>query len=262
LEATTVYNVHSPFVFKLVRHLFTGGIPKYLTEMYDVQRKAYLTSDFEIPNQDLGAGSNALPASSFIKIKDIASTAMSGKYKLRLLYLLSEYFSPDLTLELGTSLGMSAAHLACHSKQVITIEGNPAIADQAALLFLRLEIGNIQCIRDNFDAALQYVLPRYRPDLVYIDGNHTYEATIRYFKLFLDQCLTEKLVLIFDDIYWSEGMYKAWDEIKNHEKVTLTIDLYHLGIVLFTPEIIAPRHYKLVPYGMKPWHLGFRPVSN
>ena len=37
--------------------------------------------------------------------------------------------------------------------------------------------------------------------------------------------------MIFDDIYWSSGMKEAWNEIKAHSDVTVTIDLFWIGLV-------------------------------
>jgi hypothetical protein len=39
--------------------------------------------------------------------------------------------------------------------------------------------------------------------------------------------------MIFDDIYWSKGMKQAWDLIKQHPQVTVTIDLFWIGLVFF-----------------------------
>jgi hypothetical protein len=43
----------------------------------------------------------------------------------------------------------------------------------------------------------------------------------------------ENTLLIFDDIYWSEGMKEAWEIIKAHPQVTVTVDLFWIGLVYF-----------------------------
>ncbi len=73
-------------------------------------------------------------------------------------------------------------------------------------------------------------------EMVYIDGNHTKNATLSYFNQLLPK-VTSQSILIFDDIYWSSEMEDAWEQIKNHPKVTVTIDLFELGIVFFNPEL-------------------------
>jgi predicted O-methyltransferase YrrM len=74
------------------------------------------------------------------------------------------------------------------------------------------------------------------PDLVFFDGNHKKEPTLSYF----EQCLPHihpGTIFLFDDIHWSAGMEEAWNIIRNHPKVRVSIDLYHLGIVFFREEL-------------------------
>ena len=73
-------------------------------------------------------------------------------------------------------------------------------------------------------------------DLVFIDGNHQENATISYFKKCLNYSHNDT-IFIFDDIYWSIGMENAWEKIKSHSKITLTIDLFHIGIVFIKSEL-------------------------
>ena len=69
-------------------------------------------------------------------------------------------------------------------------------------------------------------------ELIYFDGNHTYESTIEYFNICKEN-YTENTCFIFDDIYWSKGMTKAWDEICNDQDVLVSIDTFYFGICFF-----------------------------
>jgi hypothetical protein len=40
-------------------------------------------------------------------------------------------------------------------------------------------------------------------------------------------------------------MEKAWDEIKKQEEVTLTIDLFYIGIVFFRKENKQKQHFTI-----------------
>ncbi|MBK9358768.1 MAG: class I SAM-dependent methyltransferase [Bacteroidales bacterium] len=73
-------------------------------------------------------------------------------------------------------------------------------------------------------------------DYAFIDGNHTKEATLRYFGQLVKHAGNNS-VYIFHDIHWSAEMEQAWNEIKNHEKVIITIDLFHMGLVFFRKEL-------------------------
>jgi len=71
---------------------------------------------------------------------------------------------------------------------------------------------------------------------VFFDGNHRKEPTLKYFK----QCLkktNDNSIFIFDDIYWSEEMESAWNEIKANPEVSITVDLFELGLVFFRKGI-------------------------
>ena len=82
-----------------------------------------------------------------------------------------------------------------------------------------------------------------RVDFAFIDGNHSYDATIDYFNNIINY--TDKnSVLVLDDIYWSREMTKAWEEIKKNPNVSSTIDLYYLGIVFLNHEL-TKQHFKL-----------------
>jgi len=73
-------------------------------------------------------------------------------------------------------------------------------------------------------------------DLVYFDGNHQKEPTLNYFHTCLQKAHKNSL-FIFDDIHWSDGMEEAWEQIKKHDRVHLTIDLFQFGIVFFEKEM-------------------------
>lgn len=88
----------------------------------------------------------------------------------------------------------------------------------------------------NFDELLPQILSGLPElDFLFIDGNHTREATLRYFHMALAK-RHPGTVLIFDDIYWSEGMKDAWKTIKRHPEVRVTVDLFYIGLVFFKQD--------------------------
>jgi hypothetical protein len=54
--------------------------------------------------------------------------------------------------------------------------------------------------------------------------------------------MCKKGILVFDDIYWSAEMKKAWMAIM--EDAVITIDLYKLGIVVID-EMLTPGNYRV-----------------
>ena len=260
-KATNLYNVHSPFVYEFINFVFTNKLAPTFSKTIDELRSSLKNSNEVIDVMDLGAGSRSSKPVTKDKISRIARTAVSGKLKSRWLHNICAYFQPNNLLEMGTSLGLSASYLSQNTTHLTTLEGNPSIAKVAKDILRQQNIQNVEVIPGNFDVTLSETLQtKALPDMVYLDGNHTYEATIRYFHQLMASVKEEEMILIFDDIYWSEGMMQAWEEIKSNTNISLSIDIYFFGLIFFKTKTIAPKHYKLLPAKWKLWHLGFKPV--
>ena len=103
---------------------------------------------------------------------------------------------------------------------------------------------NIEIIVGEFDESLPKALSKFKQlDLVFFDGNHQKIPTLSYFKKCLNLA-TENSIFIFDDIHWSREMESAWEEIKENASVTLSIDLFQLGLVFFRKGIVK-QHFTL-----------------
>jgi predicted O-methyltransferase YrrM len=125
------------------------------------------------------------------------------------------------------------------------MEGAPEIAAVARENFMKLGIGNIEVITGNFDQTLSSTLSKLETiDFAFIDGNHRYEPTVSYFEQMLKKS-NNNTIIILDDIYWSKEMEQAWEWVKNHEQVRLTIDLFAIGIVVLRPEIIHRQYFRI-----------------
>jgi predicted O-methyltransferase YrrM len=120
--------------------------------------------------------------------------------------------------------------------KIVTLEGAEPLASIAIKNFKTLELNNIDLILGKFQDTLENVLVQQKFfDFVFIDGNHDENATIKYFNQIYPY-LSEKAIVIFDDISWSQGMKNAWDTIQNDKKVNYAFNLHNIGICLFEPE--------------------------
>lgn len=236
----TRHSVHSPFVYKLVDEVFrnqddNSGLKDIATLRQKLLRK---TQVIEIT--DFGSGSNQKRYSHrFESIAFIIRNSSVSEQYGRLLYRLVEYFKPLTILELGSSVGISTSYLALANSaaKVYTIEGCTTKSEQAATNFNELQLTNIEQHIGRFDIVLPDLMKQIgNIDFAFIDGNHTYEATLANFKTLLEYANNET-VFVFDDIHWSAGMQKAWDEITKFERVTVSIDLFRLGIVFLKKEL-------------------------
>jgi len=234
-KAKTKYSIHSPFVFEFVTKVLNHKKARNeQIENIEKQRRELLRSNKEINVVDFGAGSSS-HQTSLLKVKDIVKNASKSRKQANLLYRITDHFKLTDILELGTSVGISSMYLAAGGN-VVTVEGSPETAMLAKENFIKTGFKNIQQRIGNIDELLPEIVKQQTFDFVFFDGNHTEEATIRYFELCLKSIKNES-VFIFDDINWSEGMKKAWNNIKQHESVTVTIDLFFMGIVFFRKEL-------------------------
>ena len=255
----TVYGIHSPYVYEFTKSVLEDYRHYYAFSMIEPLRQMVSMNYNEIEVEDFGAGSKKNNQSRR-KISDIAKTALSPPFQTRMLFRIVNFLKPKTLLELGTSLGISALYQITASPhgELHTLEGSPNIAKEALNVFNSYEEKmNINLILGQFDNTLPNVLKAIQSlDYAFIDGNHTKEATLDYF----EQCLKythNDSVIIFDDIYWSEGMNEAWEIIKKHPSVMMSIDLFFFGIVFFKKEFVVKQHYKCVPTYWKPWRMGF-----
>lgn len=230
------HGIHSPFLFDLITGTFNSkkkpDDSSQIRELRNEWKKSHEVFHYTDPgNGDAGKKEH--------KLSYLARTASTPEKYGKLLYRLVRKFQPLTVLEIGTCLGLGTLYLSEGSDQarVITMEGIPALAAKAREGFSRLGRKNIELVEGGFETTLPGVLDGLKKvDMVFFDGNHTYEATNEYFKRCLGKAHNDS-VFIFDDIHWSEGMEKAWREIQQSDAVTLTVDLFRMGLVFFRREL-------------------------
>lgn len=257
-QAVTIYDIHSPFVFQLVK------------AMLEDRRRFYVFSDLAglrehikynynlVPQSQFGAGSQIITKKE-ISIAELGRKVAVDEKNGQLLFRLVNFLKPKHLLELGTSLGLSTLYQAAAalSGQMISIEGSPAIAQVAQQHIGGLGYQNIKVLNGSFESQLPQVLSDFpRLDYVYLDGDHSYAPTLSYF----EQCLPhlhDQSVFVVADIYWSDEMLKAWKELQAHPSVSLSVNFYDFGILFFRKENQEKEHFSVVSSWWKPWRLGF-----
>jgi predicted O-methyltransferase YrrM len=245
LTSKSRHGTHSPFVYKLTDEVIYDFKSNDDYKSIEAQRKKLLNDDSLVNVTDLGAGSH-LNKSRTKKVRQIAKNALKSPSLAQLIYRLAKDNDPKNIVELGTCLGITTAYLskACPDADIITVEGCPETAKVAYNNFRQLDLENVELRVGNFDQLLpEIIAEQAQLDFVYVDGNHRKDATINYFNWCLPK-VHEGTVLIFDDIYWSEGMKEAWEEIKSNPQVTVTIDLFWIGLVFFKKGQ-AKEHFKI-----------------
>jgi predicted O-methyltransferase YrrM len=221
-------------VYRLVDEVIYDFSEKKVYAQIENARKRLLNDNKTITVTDLGAGSH-LNKNREKQVKTIAQNALKSPRLAQLIYRLVADLQPRNIIELGTCLGITSLYLqqAAPDAKTYTLEGCPQTAAVAGEVFKQEGVNGIAQLVGNFDDTLHPLIESLpQIDLVYVDGNHQKEATLRYFEWCLPK-VHQGTLLIFDDIYWSEGMKEAWAEIKAHPQVSITVDLFWIGLVYF-----------------------------
>lgn len=183
-------------------------------------------------NSSLAAGEGRT-VGSFVKWASVSEK------KGKLLYRIVRWFAPEMLVELGTGLGISTLYLATGAPgtPLHSVEGNTDRAAFAAQLVSRNNLGPVSIHWGEMEEKLDEILPllpgRY---FAYVDGNHYYEPTLAYLKSLIGRA-GEEAIIVMDDIYWSRGMYRAWKELISWPEVTVSVDLFHTGILLLRKDL-------------------------
>ena len=234
IKAVSKHKVHSPFIYDLIIDVFENDNSFYAFPAVELIRKKLLLTQRVLTVDDMGAGSRVFNSNQR-KIKDIVKHSTQKPKYAQLLFKLVNYYQPNTILELGTSLGLTTAYLAKARKKakVYTFEGSPEIGKVAKNTFKSLLVENAELVQGDFNETLSETLPKIDVlDFAFFDGNHQKKPTLDYFNKCLEKA-NEHSVFVFDDIHWSDEMTEAWEAIKTHPEVTLTVDIFKFGIVFF-----------------------------
>lgn len=188
-----------------------------------------LADGTELNVTDFGTGNSGRR-----KVKDIARKSSTDVRYGGVMQKIIDAFKVERILELGTSVGIGTMFLArTNAKaEVTTVEGCPETSKFAKAEFAKRKIANVSFINDDFDHLFAgNVLKDHHFDFAFIDGNHTGEATIRYFDNIIKRYSNKKSIIIVDDINWSRDMYDAWKEISSRMPDSLKINLFRMGII-------------------------------
>lgn len=240
------HGIHSPFVFDFVKNVLNDKRSYPFYQPIENLRKKLLADSTVIEVEDFGAGSSVIKTNKRV-VGAVAASSLKPKKYAQLLYRMVQYYRPETIVELGTSFGITTAYLASANaaSKVFTSEGSAAIASIAKQNFAALQLNNVQLTEGDFSKTLSPLLSNLNTlNFAFADGNHRKEPTLDYFNQLLKYA-TSTTILIFDDIHWSAEMEEAWDAIKQHPAVTLTIDLFFIGIVFFNPDINHKQHFTI-----------------
>ncbi len=215
----SLFNKKHTFFSRKVLSLYKLAKKIQITEIENL-RKDLCKNKTKLKIHDYGAGKRFEIYKKQIRKLTVAqiyrTTATPPRWG-NFLYLLIKEFDKHNVLELGTGLGISGAYILYGLKSsksgfLTTIEGDKSIAEYAHKILNRIS-PNFRVENQLFDEFIEHIPYDEKYDFLYIDGNHSREATIKYFRA-LKKYLTEKAIIFFDDINWSLGMFRAWQTVR------------------------------------------------
>ena len=228
------HGLQGPFMYQLNEHVFRKDKSTFDQKKIEQLRKQLIANNEVIDVEDFGAGFGGIVTKQK-SISEIASRSSKPPKYARLLYRLVNYLQPHNILEIGTSLGISALYQASGNPKanLITLEGCKSTSELAKKNFAMFPELNIEIIQGEFDTTLPSALAKATEfDYVFIDGNHKLIPTLKYFEA-CAQKMSANGFMVIDDINWSAEMQQAWEKIKVDNRVTISVDLFMVGIVFF-----------------------------
>lgn len=243
LDALDAHSLHAPFIYQLYTEVVQGSDNAGLSSINSFREKVYRDRS-TIKVTDMGTGGH----SRAIHDRVVGKLAKSSHHPkvAKLLYHLVRFQRARTILELGTNVGLTTVHLALAAPQgkVVTLEGCPQLSKRAQEHFKDLGLSNIDLVTGPIEENLPALLQKMeQPDLIFIDANHCYRATLEYFQGCLKE-IRQNTVMVLDDIHWSKAMYQAWTEIRIYPQVRISVDLYQAGLLFFDPKF-EKNHYVL-----------------
>ncbi|MEL6615667.1 MAG: class I SAM-dependent methyltransferase [Bacteroidota bacterium] len=208
----------------------------------DAHRQRLAASDAGVEVIDFGAGTRGGERPPVRRVADVYRRAATTPAWGRLLYGLARAQQPKRVLELGTNLGVGAAHLASAlarteasggpTGRLVTLEGAPAYATIARQGLERIghtvgPEGRIEIHVGPFSDTLRDACARGPFDLVFIDGHHEEAAALSYTEQIRPHLVPGALVVL-DDVEPGRPVRRAWRRLASGARGALWLGRYGL----------------------------------
>lgn len=204
LQRKTKYSIHSPFVYEfMTKVLYDKGTNR----------------DYDL----------MLRISRLVDGKKFATR--SRRKQARFLYRLVGYLEPETVLSFGkvSALNTSALALGNLQTKVYLEQSNDFLETLSSM-----GVVNVNLIHPETDKEEE--LERYNTGFVLYGLEDFGEDTWNNLEEGMAQA-DEDTVLVFEGIHHSHRTEAAWEAIKEGEGVSLTMDLYSMGLVFFREGI-------------------------
>jgi len=229
------HGVHSPFVYNLISKVINERGCFYCQDEIEHTRKKAFCLKQAVRLRRKKNPEKFRDVAIGEVIKKEAVTPRTGALLLRL----TNYFKPETILQIGGAADMSALYLSSYSTDLkcVVVEKSPEMASVARLV---LELHNHHAVdlrTGDYEEVLPSVLAELpQPDFVFLNLVKDTKENEYVF----NQCLRRlhnEAVLVVSGIKASRYMRAFWRTVREREEVTVTIDLYSVGLVFFNKKL-------------------------
>lgn len=240
LNAKTKYQIHSPFVFEFVQEILEDKRNYYYfkTIKHFINRIAGDTTSIVDPQNGLKT-----------KVSSVAKQQHLSTSIGELLFKTINHYQPKVALEFGTGLGLNTLYQCTPSSrmQFHTFESSQALAQVAKENFQILGIKHVQLhvgpVEEKTKLLLSTLSP---PDYLFINR----DLSISFLETLLENCNQESMFIINKP--HTKGA-NQWNWFCQQDRITLTLDLYEIGIAFRRNEQKERSHFSLIKNIKKPW---------
>ena len=173
-------------------------------------------------------------------VKDLPHADDPSAMYYRALFEWARHFQPSRILEIGTDRGWSAAHFAAGAPgcTVITLDIRPESSD----FILAFPIRNIIPITMSSATAVQHVMSFQPFDILYVDGNHTFNQAYGEYSSYRPLVRNGGLIM-FDDLALDmrgDEMGVFWDHVLDRKARLDHLHHTGFGICEVDSSIVIP----------------------
>jgi len=235
-QARGLRSVHSPWLYEIYHSLC---YPKALKESA-ITKLAFLHGQLSVDKtplvfNELGSREGRLETTVFEVFKRTSTSIGEAE----MIAELAAHVNGKTILEMGTAFGTTslAMHFAAHKSRIITLEGVPEIAAIAKEHFQKYEAENVILKTGRFSETLPQIVAAEKDlGLVFIDGHHSRKPTLEYLEMILP-ALSEKAIVVLDDIYYSRDMIQCWSELQQHPAFQVKMDFFRFGLLIKNADL-------------------------
>lgn len=200
------HGIHSPFIFALITKVIEEKLPYYFYK--DLQELLYNKQIDRKPT----------------------------KYDL-LSFRLVNYFNPTTILEIGSGDGLNTLCLTSPSKKIRCkcFEVSRDKQEKAKQLYegFNRSIEPITSLKDIIEIQ----------DCIYLNLNNS-SSFFEWIENNVLNLIETRSFIIIKGIRTNKRNHLLWNKLKDSDKVTVSLDLYNLGILFFNPKLYK-RNYKI-----------------